>query len=63
MGDKYQCHVCGGEYDEGDVMSTTCVECKNRVCVYCTELDTSDNTDVCDKCADEKMFNKIDLIK
>lgn len=57
MRGSYKCYVCGGKYQEDDVMSATCGECGNTTCIYCTDFDAILNTDLCDKCADKRMFN------
>ena len=53
----YTCAVCEGTYTESEVMSTKCSECNKTICIYCTEFDPVANVDVCDKCADDGMFN------
>lgn len=50
----YTCAVCGGEYNEDEVLSTTCDECGLRVCIYC--VSGEEKSEICDKCVDEKMF-------
>lgn len=52
MGELYKCGVCEGEYSELDVLRITCKECKEITCIYCC-----DSLDLCDRCADRKMFN------
>lgn len=52
--EMYTCSVCQGEYNELDVMNTKCNECKNIICIYCTEYYANKNIDICDKCTDEK---------
>jgi len=53
----YTCAVCEGTYAECEVMSTKCSECNKTICIYCTEFDPVTAVDVCDKCADDGMFN------
>ena len=48
MGEEYKCPLCGGVYQEGEVMSVECTECHNRVCLFCV----SSTSDKCDGCAD-----------
>lgn len=53
----YTCAVCESTYAECEVMSTKCAQCNKTICIYCTEFDPVTAVDVCDKCADDGMFN------